>query len=152
MCKAPIGYSNKITEDGKKYIKPIESDAKIIKWAFEKVAQGQYNVDQIFKEASKRGIRCCRANFWNLIHNPVYCGKIYLSGYKDEQPRHVPGLHDPIITEDLFYEVQDYLNGKKKIYRTQLGSTEIFQLRGFILCPQCGKILTASASKGRAIK
>jgi site-specific DNA recombinase len=31
----------------------------------------------------------------------------------------------------------------------QLGSQEIFQLRGFILCPRCGKILTASASRGR---
>jgi site-specific DNA recombinase len=152
MCSAPVGYSNKITEDGRKYIKPNEADAIIIKWAFEKVAEGQYNVDQIFKECFKRGIKCCRANFWNLIRNPVYCGKIYLSGYKDEPARHVPGLHDPIISEELFYEVQDYLNGKKKIYRTQLGSSEVFQLRGFILCPKCGKILTASASKGRTIK
>lgn len=152
MGPAPVGYINKITEEGKKYIAPKEQDAAIIKWAFEKVLEGQVNVEQIFKEAYKKGIRCCRANFWYLLRNPVYCGRIYLSAYKEEGSRHVQGLHEPMISEALFYEVQDFLDGKKKTYRTKLDAKEIFQLRGYLICPKCGKLLTASASKGRSAK
>jgi site-specific DNA recombinase len=61
---------------------------------------------------------------------------------------YVPGQHEPIITETLFNEVQDFLDGKKKNYRTKVGALEILQLRGFIKCPKCGKLLTGSASRG----
>jgi len=57
-----------------------------------------------------------------------------------------------MISEALFYEVQDFLDGKKKTYRTKLDAKEIFQLRGYLICPKCGKLLTASASKGRSAK
>lgn len=149
MGPAPLGYANKITEDGKKYIAPKEPDASIIKWVFETIAAGQLNVEQVMKAAFKKGVKCCKANFWHLLRNPVYCGRIYLCGYKDEVSRHVQGLHQPIISEALFYDVQDYLNGKKKMYRTKVGGMDTLHLRGHLICPKCGKILTGSASKGR---
>lgn len=149
MGPAPVGYANKITEDQKKYIAPVEPEASIMKWVFNTLATGQYQVEQLYKEARLKGIRCCKANFWKLLRNPVYCGKIYLSAYKDEESRQVPGLHEAIISEALFYEVQDILDGKKKNYRTKVGSQEIMQLRGYLLCPKCGKLLTGSASRGR---
>lgn len=138
-----------ISEDGKKYIAPLEPDASIMKWVFETLNESQLNVEQIMIIAFKKGLKTCKANFWNLLRNPVYCGRIYLSGYKHEPPSHVSGLHEPIISEALFYDVQDYLNGKKKTYRAKVGSLDVLQLRGYLLCPRCGKILTGSASKGR---
>jgi transcription elongation factor Elf1 len=149
MGQAPVGYINKITEDGKKYIAPSEPAASIMKWAFETLNEGQLNVEQIMTIAFRKGLKTCKANFWNLLRNPVYCGRIYLSGYKHELPVHVKGLHEPIISEALFYDVQDYLDGKKKTYRSKVGSLDVLQLRGYLLCPNCGKILTGSASKGR---
>ncbi len=149
MGLAPVGYLNKITEDQIKYIAPIEPEASIMRWVFEMLVSGQYHVEQLYIEARNKGLKCCKANFWNLLRNPVYCGKIYLSKYKDEDSRHVPGLHQPIISEALFYEAQDYLDGKKKNYRTKVGALEILQLRGYLICPKCGKLLTGSASRGR---
>lgn len=149
MGPAPVGYVNKITEDGRKYIAPKEPEAGIMKWVFHAMATGHYQVEQLYKEAKIKGIRCCRSHFWNLLRNPVYCGKIYLSAYKDEESRHVHGLHEPVISEALFYEVQQLLDGKKKDYRTQVGGKEILQLRGYLLCPRCGKLLTGSGSRGR---
>jgi site-specific DNA recombinase len=149
MGVAPVGYANKITEDGKKHIAPVEPEASAMKWVFETLDEGQLNVEQIMKEAFKKGIKCSKSNFWNSLRNPVYCGRIYLSGYKDEVSRHVQGLHQPIISESLFYSVQDFLNGKKKTYRTKVGSLDVLQLRGYLICPKCGKLLTGSASKGR---
>lgn len=72
-----------------------------------------------------------------------------MSAYKKEQTFYADGQHEPIISEALFYEVQDFLNGNKKTYRTKFGSQEIFQLRGFLICPKCNKLLTGSTSKGR---
>ena len=149
MGVAPLVYANKITEDGKKYIAPVEPEASAMKWVFEKLDEGQLNVEQIMKEAFKKGIKCSKSNFWNSLRNPVYCGCIYISGYKDEVARHGQGLHEPIISESPFYDIQDYLNGKKKTYRTKVGGLEILQLRGYLICPKCGKLLTGSASKGR---
>ena len=148
MGPAPLGYVNKITDDGKKYIAPKEPEAGLLKWAFKTVATGQYTVLEVYKQAKGKGLNMCRSNFWNALRNPAYCGKVFIAPYKDETARLVPGLHEPIISESLFYDVQDFLDGKKKNYRTKVGSQDILQLRGYLLCPKCGKLLTGSASKG----
>ncbi|MBL7710495.1 MAG: recombinase family protein [Chitinophagaceae bacterium] len=152
MGKAPVGYINKITEDGKKYITPQEPAASIMKWVFEELSKGQFAVEQIYREALLKGLRCKRTPFWYAIHNPAYCGKVLVSAYKDEPAYYANGQHEPIISESLFNDVQDLLNGKKKMYHTQIGTPDVFHLRGFLLCPKCGKLLTASASKGRSKK
>ena len=85
-----------------------------MKWVFDTLAEGDLTVEQIMKEVFKKGIKTCRSNFWKSLRNPVDCGRIYISGYKDEAPRHVQGLHQPIISESLSYHMQDYLDGKKK--------------------------------------
>lgn len=152
MATAPVGYINKITESGRKYIAPKEPEASVMKWVFQELSKGIYAADQIRKEANKRGLKCARNNFWNIIRNPVYCGKIVVSKFKDEESIIVQGQHEPLISESLFYAVQDVLNGKKRHARlgTSIGTQEAFPLRGFLLCPECGRVLTASASKGRS--
>ena len=150
MAAAPIGYKNKTTEDGKKYIASDPSTANIIKWAFEKMGEGNFNVQQIWKEAVSKGLRCSKNNFWSMIHNPVYCGKIFIPKFKDEEAHLVHGQHEPLITEALFYDIQDTINGrKKKPQKTKIVVDENVPLKGFLICPKCGWNLTASASKGK---
>src|SRR6202012_365544 len=79
----------------------------------------------------------------------VYCGRILIVKYKDEDAHTVKGLHQGIISESLFYDVQDALNGNKKAERTKIHSPDILPLRGFIRCSKCNRILCGSASKGR---
>jgi site-specific DNA recombinase len=152
MGQAPVGYSNKVTEDGQKYIAPHEPDASIMKWAFEKVAEDKCFVSDVFRQAKVKGLSCGKSQFWNLLRNPAYCGKIFLRGYKDEPDRVLPGRHQPIISDSLFYRVQDILDGKKKTYQLKVGFREELLLRGHLICPECGKILTGSGSKGRSRK
>jgi site-specific DNA recombinase len=151
MATAPVGYCNKSTEEGRKYIAPKEPAASVMKWAFQELAKGVLAADQIRKEANKRGIKCSRSNFWNAIRNPVYCGKIRIPKFKDEETYLVNGQHEPIISEALFYEVQDILDGKKRKERpnTKISSNENLPLRGFLTCPKCNSMLTGSASKGQ---
>ncbi len=114
MATAPIGYINKTSESGKKYIAPKETTGKLIKWVFEELARGQFNTEQVWKMAKAKGLKCSKNNFWLAIRNPVYCGKIFIPKYKDEESYFVTGQHEPLITEALFYTVQDVLDGRKK--------------------------------------
>lgn len=150
MATAPIGYINKTSESGKKYIAPRETTGELIKWAFEELSRGQFNTEQVWKMAKAKGLKCSKNNFWLAIRNPVYCGKIFIPKYKDEESHFVAGQHEPLITEALFYEVQDILDGRKKKMRTKMVVDENLPLRGFLICPQCGRLLTGSASKGRS--
>lgn len=151
MGTAPVGYTNKTQEDGTKYIAPKEPEASIMKWVFEEISHGQLSADQVRKVAVGKGLKCSRSNFWNQIRNPVYCGKIFIPKHKDEESAIVPGKHEPIISERLFYDVQDVLLGRKrsdKVRGTTIASPEELPLRGFLICKNCGLMLTGSASKG----
>ncbi|MBX9449606.1 MAG: recombinase family protein [Taibaiella sp.] len=148
MGLAPYGYINRSTEEARKYIAPKEPEANILQWVFREIAKGKYNADQIFRMAQKRGFSKQRAHFYTIVRNPVYCGKIHVPQYKDEESRYVKGLHEPIITEALFYDAQDVLDGRKRTFNLKVVANRSLPLRGFLLCPECGRVLTGSASKG----
>jgi site-specific DNA recombinase len=149
MGLAPIGYTNRTDANGRKFIAPIDPQATILQRAFQEVAAGTYNTEQIYKMAKAKGFAATRSLFWFAIRNPVYCGKIFVPKHKDEESRFVKGQHEPIISEALFYEVQDVLDGRGRRYRLKLVAADSLPLRGFLICPKCGKLLSGSASKGR---
>lgn len=151
MATAPIGYINKINEHGRKYIAPEEPRAAIMRWIFKELAATRFNTEQIWKMAKAKGLNCSKNNFWVAIRNPVYCGKIFVPKFQDEESRLVPGQHEPLISESLFNEVQDALNGRKKVPHPKIVADDQLPLRGFLICPKCNRMLTGSASKGRNI-
>ena len=149
MGLAPVGYKNKIDEAGTKYITPKEPDASTLRWSFEQLAKGTYNTEQIWKKAKEKGLKCSKNAFWQVIRNPLYCGKIFIPTFKDEESYFVQGQHEAILSEELFEQVQDVLDGRGRKYRLKIETRDEFPLRGFLICPECGKLLTASRSKGR---
>ena len=94
MGVAPVGYINKITESGRKYIALQQPQASVLKWAFEELAQGIYSVEEVRRQAVRKGLRCSKTCFWRAIENPLYFGKIFIPGYKDEESRLVQGQHE----------------------------------------------------------
>jgi site-specific DNA recombinase len=147
MGTAPIGYKNRTTESGAKYIAPDEKNAPIMTWVFHEIAEARHNVEQIWKMARQKGLQCSKNNFWVAIRNPVYCGKIFIPKYKDEESKTVKGQHTPLVSETLYYEVQDVLDGGKKSQRLKIRADDKLALRGFLVCHRCGRTLTGSASK-----
>jgi hypothetical protein len=147
----PLGYINKITEDGKKYISPKYPEAEHIIWAFNQLAQGIFAIDQIRQLINKKGVKCERNNFWKLIRNPVYCAKILIPKYKDEEAQLVQAQHEPLISESLFNTVQKTLSNNKRgaESKTKAYSSGELLLRGFLTCPKCGRQLTGSLSRGK---
>src|SRR5690606_24547117 len=69
--------------------------------------------------------------------------------FKDEDCYFVKGQHEAIVSETLFEKVQDVLDGRSRSYRSKIDSLNEFPLKGFFICPVCGKPLTGSKSKGR---
>jgi site-specific DNA recombinase len=149
MGKAPFGYINRTDENGRKYIAISEPQASIIRWSFKEISKGILNTEQIFLQAKKKGFTGAKSLFWFAIRNPVYCGKIFVPKDKNDESYFVRAKHDPIVPEYLFNDVQDVLDGRQRVYLPKVASSPSLPLRGFLVCPECGKLLTGSSSKGR---
>jgi site-specific DNA recombinase len=143
----PMGYKM-IRDENNKPILALNEKAPLIAEAFELYAKGFYHINEVRLMMKKKGLHCSRNNFWLIIHNPVYCGKIFIKAWKDEPEQLVKGIHPAIISEELFYKVQDIAEGKKRIKAKPRKKREAFPLRGLLVCSRCGKNLTGSASKG----
>lgn len=107
--------------------------------------------DQVRKMLVQKGAKVARSNFYRLIRNPIYCGKIVVKAFKEEEEQWADGLHEPLISEGLFQQVQDVLTGRNVALRLQgVNLEECLPLKGIISCFNCERRLTASASKGRS--
>jgi site-specific DNA recombinase len=152
MATAPPGYLNKTTEIGKKYIGIDEQQAEHVRFAFEEFGKGIYTATDVFSMAKKRGLRSNRSYFWKILRNVAYMGKILVPAYRNEEAYLVQGQHEPLISEALFYKVQDILEGRNKrtgpIGAKKEEPNELV-LRGFLICPLCGRLACGSPSKGR---
>jgi len=146
------GYKNVRDALGKPTIVPEGGKQEaLVNAAFNEFSTGLYNIEELRLKLYKEGLKCNRNSFWKLLRNKGYIGKVYVPTYKDEPGKWVEGVHDKLIEEHVFYEVQDILEGRKKKIPSKYNSVrEEFPLRGYLLCPRCGKVLTGSCSKGRS--
>ncbi len=144
---APIGYKNQRTLEGKASL--IQSDkAELIKESFILMTRG-LPADEVRRMMYKKGLKISKSRFHILIRNPVYNGKVKVPAYKNEDMYYVEGLHDAIVSDNLFNRVQEILEGRKKKKKKWATKNENLPLRGHIKCTKCGKNLTGSASTGR---
>jgi site-specific DNA recombinase len=153
MGIAPYGYINRSHEDGKKYIAIKEPEASNIIWAFNELAKGHIPADHVRLKMNKReGVSMSRSAFAKAMRNPVYSGKIYVEDYKQEEAYYTDGKHEALISEKLFYQVQQTMDKKRKVEGPggRVLGNERFPLRGLLTCPNCGKNLTASGAKGKS--
>jgi site-specific DNA recombinase len=144
---APFGYKNVRNEYKKPTLLPNEKAPLVIK-AFEEMAKEIYSAEEIRKRLYKHGLKLVKQAFLNLLRNPVYIGKIYISPWRKEDAMLVDGIHPPLVTDEVFQKVNDILSGKKKSTLKGRSSDEQFYLRGFLSCPICNGSLTGSQSTG----
>lgn len=148
---APIGYRNIRTEDGRAMIVPSK-DADLLRETFEEFATGTYGMEELRRKMSAKGLKCERSGFPDLLRNKVYIGKILVPAYKDEPEYYVNGIHEPLIAEELFFKVEDILEGRAPNRPTKNTLKEQLPLRGMLECRICGKNISGSASKGNGGK
>jgi site-specific DNA recombinase len=150
MGGAPIGYKNVTVGEGKKAVKTIvpDKDADTIIWLFKEINKKVKTPAELRGECKKKGLSCSRSRFYSLLRDPTYCGKIKIPAYKNEEETVVMGLHVPLISVELFDEVQDVLNGRARKISYKICAKPELPLRGYLECPRCRGKLTGSASTG----
>ncbi|MBL4862657.1 MAG: recombinase family protein, partial [Crocinitomicaceae bacterium] len=149
--KALLGYKTVRDESKKSMIVPNSETAWIIQYIFEHVSKG-VSQKEIRLELEKKGADVSRNNMCKILRREVYMGKIVIPANEEEPQRMIEGVHEPLVSESLFYSVQSLLDENKK-YRGGVPKytkmRDDFHLRGVLTCNSCDEIMTASASRGR---
>jgi site-specific DNA recombinase len=146
------GYRNARDENNKPVMIPEGGkQEELVNIAFKEFATGLYNIEELRKKLNKQGLKSTRNMFWSLLRNKAYIGKLFIPAYKNEPAEWINGKHKALIDEATFYEVQDILLGRrlKNMPNKYTTVRDELPLRGFLSCPQCGRNLTGSASRGR---
>ena len=150
---APMGYVNVMAPDGKRVIEVDPKYADIIPKIFQWYATGNYNLREVGTMARRAGLVFRRTNSFvplgtiaRILRNRVYTGEFEWLG------RVYQGKHQPLIDKDLWYLVQDILDGKliRKLPKAG-GSVREFAFTGMITCGHCGCALTAEVKKQKYI-
>ncbi|WP_209913442.1 recombinase family protein [Chryseobacterium jejuense] len=76
---------------------------------------------------------------------------MFIKAHKDEEECIVEGKHERLISESLFIQVQQILNGKAKNEQPKgkILVSEHLPLRGFLKCPRCDEHISESRSRGK---
>lgn len=116
--------------------------------AFELFSTGTHTLRTVCKAlfnegwSSNSGKQISIGEMHKLLIDPFYCGEFFWNGKKYE------GKHNPIITKELFYRVQEVLKrdvraGKYRKHSFVFGG-------GLLVCGECGRAITAEMQKGHA--
>ena len=147
--KAPRGYKNVRTDEHNTHAEIDEPKARMVRKAFEEVAKGVETPCRIRRRLFPS---VAESSFFDMLRNPFYIGKIRVPAYGSDPEMIVEGKHEGIITEELFYKVQDMLNAKKKAPKLSKKINPDLFLRKFLVCPVCGHALTGAESRGNGGK
>lgn len=148
---APFGFKNERDENNKPILQRSEK-AELVLEAFKLYATGSYEREQVRNLLSLKGMYLSKQSFSEMLNNPIYCGKIKVRAYKNEPEEIVPGLHEAIVSEELFEQVQLVCLNRKRFQAKNKKKLEELPLRGSLICSKCGKNLTGSASIGNGGK
>jgi DNA invertase Pin-like site-specific DNA recombinase len=145
---APKGYKNVRTEDEKSTL-DFNNDAPLIKEAFEKMASGIYSADEVRRWLNSRGMNISKNGFLDVIRNVTYTGKIRVKEFRGEPEQIVLGLHPQLISDELFAVANDVLKGRKRKMKFKDDKSELYPLKGHLVCPIHGRTLSAYGSRSR---
>ena len=138
--KAPRGYDQKTTK--KEQIITINEEGKLLRKAFIWKAEQKLSNEEIRQRLAKEGLHICKQKLSEVFKNPFYCG--YMA-HKFLRGDIVKGNHPPLISKELLLKVNGELAKNHNGYEQKIDK-EYAPLLGSIICPCCGKNLTASIS------
>ena len=153
--KAPLGYQN-ATVDEKQVVTPNENEFELVKRGWNLMATGTKSTREMADIMNSWGLRINwgkkrfklrSQTVCSIFRNIFYTGVLKYKKYPNEEKQ---GRYLPMINKELFYRVQDILDGRRT---TPMGSKRKvdnpnFPLRKLVKCHYCGSPLTAGICKG----
>lgn len=148
--KAPLGYVNTTTQDGKKVIEPHPVLAPVVTKLFERYATGQYSLKALTLAAHadgliypKSGSAVPVSTVHAILHNRLYSGLFLWNGKLHQ------GKHAPLVSIELWERVQGVLTGRHAM-PTHTMSQE-FAFTNLMTCVDCGCAVVAEIKKGKYV-
>jgi site-specific DNA recombinase len=146
---APTGYLTG-SKSGPSLV-PDPERAPHVSRLFELVATGAHTKASALAQVSAQGLRSRKGapltqeTIRKILVNPLYMGEISIRTWG----KTVRGDYAPLVSEETFDCVQRVLSGRALPAVAHVKARPDFPLRGLILCPDCGKLVTASLSTGK---
>ncbi|OGD92668.1 hypothetical protein A2697_02590 [Candidatus Curtissbacteria bacterium RIFCSPHIGHO2_01_FULL_41_44] len=135
---APIGYES-YGDTGQRKMKPHPESFLIVK-AFEMASSGGMSLNQILIKVTdlglrtKKGKKLSKSHLHNILKSPTYFGYFYHNEELFE------GTYEPLITKQLYDDVQEALTRRSK------PKVKVWEhtYNGLITCGDCGCQITTS--------
>lgn len=140
---APFGYLDR----GRGNPKALDPErAPLVQEAFRLYASGSWTLETLALEMYGRGARTksgkavTRSGWSRILNNDFYAGLLLIPGTRDL----VPGLHEPLVSETLFDQVQSVLRGRRSgCYAVR----HCFRYSRQLLCSGCRHSLVGEKQK-----
>ena len=139
---APVGYFN---DRNLRCIVPHPEFAPLVRQAFELYATGDYALHEVRTRinglglVSKTGRKLSVSNYQKMFRKSIYYGLMRYGGELHE------GKHEPLISKQLFDQVQEVMERKSKPKTPKL---KPYLYRGLFRCGECGCFITTETQKG----
>ena len=141
---APTGYLNLKQMDKKGHVKIDEDRGIIIKKMFEKVAYEKWSGRKIYHwlkfeinyKTATSGKNLSLSNVYMILKNTFYYG---VFEYPKNSGNWYTGKHEPLITKELFDQVQDQTTSQVLVTR----KSKEFAFTKIMICGMCGSGISA---------
>jgi site-specific DNA recombinase len=153
---APIGYKHERKPGHGKVMVPQEPLASIIREALEGLALGRFQTQAEVARFLETRPDFPKNRFGKVTQEAAnrILTRVLYAGYIEVPKWNVPlqpGKHEGLVSFETFQKVQERLAGNSKV-PVRKDVSEDFPLRGFVLCNDCSRPLTACWSKSKTGK
>ena len=144
----PRGYKdlNKGKATQRKLV--VNEEGKILKKAFQWKAYHQLPNVEIVRRLHKMGVHLSEKRLNDLFLNPFYCGLITSKMIPGQV---IQGRHEPLISKELFLEVNNIRKEKRIHGFVHDKGNENLPLKVFAKCDKCGKNMTGYLVKKKGL-
>jgi site-specific DNA recombinase len=149
---APLGFLNVMGPDGKRTIVPDPNLAPVIKRLYEQYATGKYSPKDMVGLARADGFTYRKSGdpvpistIHKILRNRIYSGDFDFDGVTYH------GTYEPIVSRQLWVQVQMVLDGRGSKKTQSVRVKDQFAFRGLINCGHCGCALVGEIKKGRYV-
>lgn len=136
--------------NGKRFIQPDPEFVPMVRTLFEWYSTGNYSLSELGDKAfaagivsKRKGKKLYKSMIHKILSNPIYYGAFLWSGKKYR------GIHEPIVSKELFDKVQIIVNDKNQCPTRHSRYDWAFQ--GLVRCGHCGCALSAEFKKEKYI-
>jgi site-specific DNA recombinase len=129
---------------------PDSVKAPIVRRIFQLYAEGKLGTTAIARTLDAEGAPSSRKHGWSpnalqlILANPAYRGLVRWNGEIH------PGLHEPLVDEEMFEKAQQILRRRGEDASLRRGNASEFLLSGLVRCDQCGRAYVGTSAHGRS--